>query len=71
MTVDVRQLSLAERIELVKDLWDSITETPDALPITDAQRAELDRRLAVYAADPRAGQPWAVVTTALRAQAPQ
>jgi putative addiction module component (TIGR02574 family) len=43
----LRQLSVAERLQLVEDLWDSIaveTPAPD-LPLTPALRAELDRRL--------------------------
>lgn len=43
----LRQLPVAERLQLVEDLWDSIaveTPAPD-LPLTPALRAELDRRL--------------------------
>lgn len=43
---ELRQLSIAERIQLVEDLWDSIAaDAPDA-PLTEAQKVELDRRLA-------------------------
>ncbi|MBI3961100.1 MAG: addiction module protein [Chloroflexi bacterium] len=41
----ILQLSIAERIQLVEDIWDSIVAAPDRIPITQAQRAELDRRL--------------------------
>ena len=56
---DFRRLSIAERLQLVEDLWDSIAaETPDAVPLSEAQRAELDRRLAAHAEDPAAAVPW-------------
>lgn len=56
---DFRRLTVAERLQLVEDLWDSIAaESPEAVPLTDAQRAELDRRLAAHAADPGAAVPW-------------
>lgn len=43
---DIRKLSVAERIQLVEDIWDSIAADADAVPLTDDQRSELDRRIA-------------------------
>ncbi len=54
----IDRLSIAERILLVEDIWDSIAASPEEVPLTDAQRAELDRRLAAYEADPQAGSSW-------------
>jgi putative addiction module component (TIGR02574 family) len=65
MVVDLTQLSLAERIQLVEDLWDTIAATPDEVPVTDAQKAELDRRLAQYQASPADGRSWAEMKAAL------
>ena len=42
---DYRDLSIAERLRLVEDIWDSIAAESGALPLTPAQAAELDRRL--------------------------
>ena len=42
---DVLRLPVAERIRLVEDIWDSIAAVPEAVPLTAAQRRELDRRL--------------------------
>jgi putative addiction module component (TIGR02574 family) len=58
---ELRKLSVAERIQLVQDLWDSIAEEPDALPLTDAQREELDRRLSDAEQNPGSGRAWAEV----------
>jgi putative addiction module component (TIGR02574 family) len=55
---DVLVLSPAERIQLVEDIWDSIAEVPEAVPLTEAQRMDLDARLAAYHADPGAGSKW-------------
>lgn len=68
MVVDLAQLSLAERIQLVEDLWDTIAATPEAVPVTDAQKAELDRRLARYQSSPVDGRSWAEVKAALLRQ---
>ena len=58
---DYRTLSVDERLQLVGDIWDSIAEeangNPDVLPLTDEQKAELDRRIAEYDADPSGGLP--------------
>jgi putative addiction module component (TIGR02574 family) len=58
---DILNLSIAERIELIGDLWDSMAEVPEAITLTEAQKAELDRRLDTYRQDPTAGAPWPVV----------
>ncbi len=42
-SLGIDRLSVADRLILVEELWDSIAA---ATPLTDAQRAELDRRLA-------------------------
>ena len=55
---DVLELSLPERIQLVEDIWDSIAAVPQALPLTGAQREELDRRLEDYRQHPEVGSPW-------------
>jgi putative addiction module component (TIGR02574 family) len=56
--VEIRKLSVAERIQLVEDIWDSIAAEPQALSLTVEQREELDRRLADQEANPGAGRPW-------------
>ena len=51
MRADLRTLSIGERIQLVEELWDSIAADQALLPLTDEQRAELDRRLDAYESD--------------------
>ncbi len=58
---ELLKLSVAERIQLVEDLWDSIAADADDFPLTDAQKAELDRRLEEHEADPGSAIPWAEV----------
>jgi putative addiction module component (TIGR02574 family) len=55
---EILRLSVAERIQLAEDIWDSIAADPAALPLSDAQRQELDRRLESYAQNPDEGLPW-------------
>ena len=48
MKDDLHTLPIVERIQLVEDLWDSIASDQGVLPLTDAQKVELDRRLDAY-----------------------
>jgi putative addiction module component (TIGR02574 family) len=59
--LDISKLSLAERIQLAEDLWDSVAAETGGLPLTEAQAAELDHRLTQLARDPGAGDSWEVV----------
>jgi putative addiction module component (TIGR02574 family) len=53
---EIARLPVEERLRLVEDIWESIRVNPDELPMTEAQRAELGRRLAAPAADPDAAE---------------
>lgn len=55
---EILQLSVAERIQLVEDIWDSVVAFPEAIPLTEAQRLEIDRRLETYAQNPDDGISW-------------
>jgi len=63
MTVDLKalgidRLSVAERVALVQAIWDSIAADVERAPLTEAQRLEVDRRLAAHRANPQAAIPW-------------
>ena len=55
---DIKALSIPERIILVEDIWDSIAADTGEMPLTQEQRDELDRRIALSDADPNAGETW-------------
>ena len=61
------QLSTAEKILRLQDEWDRIAENPDAIELTDAQRRELDARLAAAAASPDDAMSWETVVSSIRA----
>jgi len=58
---EILQLSVAERIQLVEDIWDSISKNPDELTLSEAERVELDRRLANYKQNPDSGIQWEIL----------
>ena len=57
-SLGIDRLPVEERLALVEDIWDSIAADSAALPLTDAQRSELDRRVAEHETNPDDVVPW-------------
>ncbi|MBI4963691.1 MAG: addiction module protein [Desulfomonile tiedjei] len=55
---EIKQLTVAERLLLVQEIWDSIVADQESLPVTEAQKKELDKRLESYLAAPQEGSSW-------------
>lgn len=63
----IDRLSVAERLQLVEEIWDSIAA--DAVfHLTDEQKHEIDRRLAAHEANPDEAVPWEVVKSQAEAR---
>lgn len=45
MRVDLDALSTAEKLELLDELWTSLTRSQAAMPLTATQVAEIDARI--------------------------
>lgn len=69
--IDISRLSVAERLDLAELLWTSIAQTPEEVPFTAAQRAELDRRLDEVEREGGVGIPWEEVVARLRERLPR
>jgi putative addiction module component (TIGR02574 family) len=54
--VDIDQLTPEERLDLIERLWDSLSD--DDVPLTSAQREELDHRLDALDREGPVGIPW-------------
>ena len=65
---EIRKLSLAERIQLLEDVWDSIAEETNAWELTPELQAELDQRLNDLETNPSGNVTWDEVKAGLRAQ---
>jgi len=67
--LDFANLSAEERLRLIEQLWDSLADSPDAVPLTAPQLEELDRRLDAMERE-RApdGIPWDEVVRQIRAR---
>jgi putative addiction module component (TIGR02574 family) len=62
---DLQKLTVAERLSLIEAIWDSISVEPESVPISEAQRCKLDRRLERYANDPTRLSSWGEVRARL------
>jgi putative addiction module component (TIGR02574 family) len=60
---EISRLTPPERLALIAQLWDSLDH--EQLPLTEAQRAELDSRLASLDDDRRNGVTWSAVEAEL------
>lgn len=59
--IDLEALTVAERIQLAEDLWDSVEPESPEIALTPAQAAELDARVEQLRRCPDSGESWAVV----------
>jgi putative addiction module component (TIGR02574 family) len=55
---EIRKLSVPERLQLVTEIWDSILDTPELLPVSDELTEELQRRLEAHRASPEDSESW-------------
>ena len=53
---EIMRLPVPERLRVAEEIWESIRAQPSELPVTDTQRAELDRRLALHRDEPAAAE---------------
>ena len=60
---EIDSLSTAQKAELLEVVWESLEA--DALSPTDAQRAELDYRIALHEQNPSDVIPWEKVKASL------
>lgn len=68
MSTAFDQMTTDEQIAHVQDLWDRIAQRPENVPVSDAWRQELARRLAEYEANPDIAIPWEQVRDELRSR---
>jgi putative addiction module component (TIGR02574 family) len=67
----IDRMTIEERLALMHDILDSIAEEQQAPALTDAQRTELERRIAVSKANPANVIPWEEIKAAALARCQQ
>ena len=67
-TLGIDRLNIDEKLALVEEIWATICADAPAFPLTDAQRTELDRRVADDDAFPDDVVPWEEVKVSVRSR---
>jgi putative addiction module component (TIGR02574 family) len=60
------QLSVADRIVLVEELWDSIAASSEGVTLSEAHIEDLQQRLDAHRDNPKVGSPWEEVKARLQ-----
>jgi putative addiction module component (TIGR02574 family) len=64
LTPELARLSPRQRLDLIEALWESLDDKD--VPVTEAQRAELDRRIAGFEQDREQSISWDQLSAELR-----
>lgn len=64
----IDRLSIADRIALVQEIWDSIAANPESFPLTEDVKQLLDRRCADLDANPNNVLTWEQIKAHIREQ---
>ena len=67
-SLGIDQMGVEERLALLDEIWDSITDEGGALPLPNGQRAELERRFNEDEAHPDDVASWEAVKAATLAR---
>ncbi len=67
-TSSIFDLSPAEKLQLVQDLWDDLAAIPEAVPFQEWQREELERRRARMQNHTAPGSAWDEVKSRIHRQ---
>ncbi|HTG31635.1 MAG TPA: addiction module protein [Thermoanaerobaculia bacterium] len=66
VALDLKRLSRDEQFDLLDQLWESLGRDPEAFPLTDSQKEELDSRLDELEAEGPTGLTWDEVVAQAR-----
>ncbi|MFM7190662.1 MAG: addiction module protein, partial [Microcystaceae cyanobacterium] len=58
LTEHIMPLTVAERLQLIEEIWDSISHNDSEILLTSPQKEEIDRRLESYHDVKNQGKSW-------------
>lgn len=67
-SLGIDRLNVDERLALVEEIWASICADSASIPLTEAQRAELDRRVVDDDTAPDNVTPWEEIKASMHAR---
>lgn len=67
MSIDeIKMLDITERIILVEEIWDSIVQEQESLPLSDNEKKVLDERLMSFESNPQDLVSWGEIKNIIR-----
>ena len=66
--LNIRELSIEERILLAQDIWDSIVAEEESLTLTEFERQELDSRMETYDVALERGITWEAIIQRVKSE---
>jgi len=63
---EIKNLSITEKILIVEEIWDNIFSSNEYPELTEAQTAELNKRIDSYHANPKQGRTWTEIKNNFR-----
>ncbi len=66
---EVGNWPLEDRLRLIEEVWDTLSDRAGGAVLTENQRQDLERRLDAYRDNPKAGSSWDDVKMRLREKA--
>ena len=70
LTAEALRLSPQERLELIQEVWQSLSANPDSLQTSAEDIAELERRRSRYLSDPESLVDWNELKARIRQRRP-
>jgi len=58
LSEQIMPLTVAERLQLIEEIWNSISDDESEIALTSAQQEEIERRLASYTDIKNQGKSW-------------
>jgi putative addiction module component (TIGR02574 family) len=68
MIPEVERLSVADKLQLIDQLWSDVAAHADEIPVPEWHRRILAERHQEFLKNPEAGEPWEVVRDRIRRQ---
>jgi len=65
-SIDIQHLDAYQKLDLITQLWDSLPNSTESIPIPDWHRQELEQRIQAADVEPDAAIPWEEVRRSLR-----
>ena len=69
LTEDLKNLTKSEKLLLINDLWDDITQDPSDIPLATQQEKKLDQRYGQFLNNPDEGKSWETFKKELKEKA--